>query len=136
MTERLDRIEAALEQVVQIQTSQAQDIDAIIGALSSLDTYAKAAAEAGQRTDARLDQLTNIVASNSQQIASNSQQIASNSQQIASNAQQIAEHNQRFASLVERIDENNQRFNILIEEARADRAEWRSRFGNPEGEQN
>ena len=115
MTERLDRIEAALEQVVQIQTSQAQDIDAIIGALSSLDTYAKAAAEAGQRTDARLDQLTNIV---------------------ASNAQQIAEHNQRFASLVERIDENNQRFNILIEEARADRAEWRSRFGNPEGEQN
>jgi len=121
MTERLDRIEAALEKVNQEQQSHNRDIDAIIESLSNIDVYIEAAAEAGQRTDARLSQLTEIV-------ANNAQQIANNSQQIALNAQQIAESGRRFDSLVERIEENNQRFNILIEEARADRAEWRSRF--------
>lgn len=101
MTERLDRIEASIQQL-------SNTIDVLTQQL-----IAPAVRQASANFE-RLEQMTELFSLTAEQSAISEQQIAANAEAISNNASAIAA--------------NERRFENLLNESRADRAESRQRF--------
>lgn len=140
MTERLDRIEASIEDL-----TNALDV-LVTQFIRPTAQQASANFERLERIESALEQLVTLMLSNEQQIAANTDQIAANASQVAQNAGQIAANASQVAQNAEAITrlevvttENAQTvsrlerlFETMLQENRSDRAEWRSRISNLE----
>lgn len=126
MTERLDRIEASIEDL-----TNALDV-LVTQFIRPTAQQASANFERLERIESALEQVVTLMLSNEQQIAANTDQIAANASQIAQNAEAITRleivttENAQTVSRLERL------FETMLQENRSDRAEWRSRISNLE----
>ena len=113
MTERLDRIEGAIEQ-----------LNSTLNVL--ITEFIRPNAQQARANYERLERIETALDRAATQTVANAEQSGTNEQQIASNAEAIAETGNLVQANAEAISTNEQRFEVIRGDANADRQQWQA----------
>ena len=113
MTERLDRIEGAIEQ-----------LNSTINVL--VTEFIRPNAQQARANFERLERIESTLDRAAAQTVANAEQLSTNEQQIANNAEAIAGTRQLVQANAEAIATNEQRFEVMRGDVNADRQQWQA----------